>query len=83
MDKLQLLQERKAKLKEASKAIRARVNAIVDEESFVELSAFSFSNNDFYGESVAGEGVVTGFATVNGYPFYIVAQDFSAYSGGV
>ncbi len=83
MDKLQLLQERKAKLKEASKAIRARVNAIVDEESFVELSAFSFSNNDFYGEAVAGEGVVTGFATVNGYPFYIVAQDFSAYSGGV
>ena len=83
MNKLQLLQERKAKIKEFSKAIRERINAVVDEESFVELSAFSFSKNDFYGEAVAGEGVVTGFATVNGYPFYIVAQDFAAYNGGV
>ena len=42
MDKIQLLQERKAKIAEAGKEIRARINALADAESFVELSAFSF-----------------------------------------
>ena len=83
MDKIQLLQERKAKLVEAGQEIRSRIQAIVDEESFVELSAFSFSKNDFYGEEAAGEGVVTGFATLSGYPFYIVAQNFKVLEGGV
>ncbi|MBQ9729972.1 MAG: hypothetical protein IJV80_04075 [Clostridia bacterium] len=83
MDKIQLLQERKAKIAEAGQEIRARINSIVDESSFVELSAFSFSKNEFYNEDVAGEGVVTGFATINDYPFYVVAQNFKALSGGV
>lgn len=83
MDKIQLLQERKAKIMEASKAIREDINAIVDEESFVELSTFSFSKNEFYGESAEGEGVVTGFAMICGYPYYIVAQNFSVLEGGV
>lgn len=83
MDKIQLLQQRKAKLTEASKGVRESVAALVDEESFVELSAFSFSKNEFFNEEVAGEGVVTGFATVDGYPFYVVAQNFKAMSGGV
>ena len=83
MDKIQLLQERKARITEAGKEIRANIEAIVDEQSFVELSTFSFSKNEFYGEDVAGEGVVTGFATINEYPFYIVAQNFKALDGGV
>ena len=83
MDKIQLLQERKAKLAEAGKEIRQRINAIVDENSFVELSAFSFSKNEFYGLDAAGEGVITGFATIGDYPFYVVAQNFSVLSGGV
>ncbi len=83
MDKIRLLQERKAKLIEASKEIRAHIQAIADEESFVELSAFSFSKNEFFNEDVSGEGVVTGFMTVSGYPIYVVAQNFSVLSGGV
>lgn len=83
MDKIALLQERKAKLEEAGKEIRARIAALTDEESFVELSAFSFSKNEFYGEDAEGEGVVTGFATIDGYPYYIVAQNFKVLSGGV
>ena len=83
MDKIQLLQERKTKLIDAGKEIRARINALVDEESFVELSAFSFSKNEFYGENAEGEGVVTGFATINSYPFYIVAQNQNVLKGGV
>ncbi len=83
MDKIQLLQERKAKIIAASKEIRAHIQAIADEESFVELSAFSFSKNEFYNEDVAGEGVVTGFITISGYPLYVVAQNFSVLNGGI
>ena len=83
MDKIQLLQQRKAKIAETCKDIRARIDSLVDENSFVELSAFSFSKNEFYNEEVAGEGVVTGFATINDYPFYIVAQNFKVLSGGI
>ena len=83
MDKIQLLQERKAQIEAAGKDIRAQIEALVDGESFVELSAFSFSKNDFYGEEVAGEGVVTGFATLDGYPFYLVAQNHEVMRGGI
>ena len=83
MDKIQLLQERKAKIIDAGKEIRADIAALVDEESFVELSAFSFSKNEFYGETAEGEGVVTGYATIDGYPYYIVAQNFKVLDGGV
>ena len=83
MDKIQLLKERKEKIVQTSQEIRADIAKIVDEQSFVELSAFSFSKNDFYNEEVAGEGVVTGFATVDGHPVYVVAQNFSAMRGGL
>ncbi len=83
MDKIALLDKRKAKIMAAGKAVRADIEALVDAESFVELSSFSFSKNEFYGEDAEGEGVVTGFATVNDYPFYIVAQNGAQLSGGV
>ena len=83
MDKIQLLQERKMKIVDAGKEIRADIAALIDEESFVELSAFSFSKNEFYGENAEGEGVVTGYATIDGYPYYIVAQNFKAFDGGI
>lgn len=83
MDKIKLLQERKAKLVDSGKEIRADIEALVDEASFVELSAFSFSKNEFYGENAEGEGVVTGFATIDGYPFYIVAQNGKVFDGGI
>ena len=83
MDKIQKLQERKAKIAEAGSELRAQIAALTDEESFVELSAFIFSKSDFYGEDAEGEGVITGFATIGGYPFYIVAQNFKVLSGGI
>ena len=75
MDKITLLQKRKKQLFEAGKGVREDINSLIDENSFVELSSFSFSENEFYGEKAEGEGVVTGFATINDYPFYIVAQN--------
>ncbi len=83
MDKIQLLQARKAKIAEVGKEIRSHIQSIADEDSFVELSAFSFSKNEFYNEDATGEGVVTGFITVNGYPLYVVAQNFNVLDGGI
>ena len=53
MDKLSLLQKRKKQLIDAGKAIRADVNALIDEDSFVEFSCFSFSKSEFYGERLS------------------------------
>ena len=83
MDKISLLQQRKQKLLNAGKSVRKDISALIDEQSFVELSAFSFSKNDFYGEDAEGEGVVCGYATIEGFPFYIVAQNYEVLSGGV
>jgi len=83
MDKIQLLNSRKEKLKDVGKEVRADIKALIDEDSFVELSAFSFSKTETYGDDAAGEGVVTGYATINGYPCYIVAQNFGVRSGGI
>ena len=83
MDKIRLLQTRKQKIVDAGKQIRKDINSLIDADSFVEFSVFSFSKNEFYGEEAEGEGVVTGFATIKGNPFYIVAQNAAVLSGGV
>lgn len=83
MDKLNLLRARRQEVLAAGSAIRKTIAGLVDGDSFVELSGFSFSKNDFYGEEAAGEGVVTGFATIEGNPVYVAAQNFDVLSGGV
>lgn len=83
MDKIDLLHNRKKQIVDVSKNIRDEMNELIDKDSFVELSTFSFSKNDFYGEVAEGEGVVTGVATINGYPFSIVAQNANVLSGGI
>ena len=83
MDRIQVLKERKAALKNAGKQVRAQISALVDEDSFVELASFSYSKNEFFDEEAQGEGVVTGFATIGGYPFYVIAQNFDVCYGGL
>ncbi len=83
MDKIKQFRERKSAIVGAGENIRAEISALCDEDSFVELSAFSFSKDAFYGEDACGEGVVTGFATIGGYPFYVVAQNYEVSFGGL
>lgn len=80
---ISLLQARKQQLIEAGKKIRADICSLIDGDSFVELSCYSFSKNEFYGEEAHGEGVVTGFATVCDYSFFVVAQNAEVLSGGI
>ncbi len=83
MDKLNLLAERKAVLFDVESDVKNKINEIIDENSFVELDRFSYSKNEFYSEDVQGEGVVTGFATINDFPCYIVAQNSKVLNGGL
>ena len=83
MDYIDVLKARKQKLLDGSKEIRNKISEIIDESSFVELSAFAFGKNEFYNEDVEGLGVVTGFATINGYPVYVVAQNGNVLNGGL
>ena len=83
MDKIQLLKERKEQLISAGQVVRREIAALCDEDSFVELAAFSFSKDLLNGEEAQGEGIVTGIATIGGYPFCIVAQNFEVMHGGL
>lgn len=83
MDKIKKLRERRDAVKAAGKGVRADISALCDEGSFVEFSTFSFSKSDFYPEGACGEGVVAGFVTIDGYPFYVVAQNGEVLGGGV
>ena len=75
MDKIKLLQSRREQVLAAGTEIRKTISSLIDENSFVELSGFSFSKNEFFDAEAEGEGVVTGFATIDGYPVYIAAQN--------
>ncbi len=83
MDKIDLLRKRREKLLACGSEIRKQISSLVDESSFIELDAYSFSHNDFYDEDAAGEGVVTGYATVDDTPVYVIAQNVKVLSGGV
>lgn len=83
MDKIKLLKERKQRLLAAGKGVRGDIDALVDKGSFVELSTYSFSESEYYDGTAEGEGVVCGFATIEGSAFYIIAQNPAVLSGGV
>ena len=83
MAQLDLLKSRKAELYEKTADVRKSISAIVDEGSFVEFNAFSFAKSEFYDTTVDGLGVVTGYATVDGYPVYVVAQNKNVLNGSL
>lgn len=65
---------------------RERVEYLLDEGSFEEIgilvthrsSDFGMENQKFY-----GDGVVTGYGTINGRLVYIFAQDFTVFGGAL
>ncbi|WP_418604345.1 acyl-CoA carboxylase subunit beta [Hwangdonia sp.] len=65
---------------------RERVNYLMDEGSFEEIGAlvthrttdFGMENQIYY-----GDGVITGYGTVNGRLVYIYAQDFTVFGGAL
>ncbi|MFB5661328.1 acyl-CoA carboxylase subunit beta [Alteribacillus sp. HJP-4] len=63
---------------------RERIDLLVDERSFIELNPFIENRGLDYGHAEApGEGVVTGYARVNGKLIFLFAQDFTVYGGAL
>jgi len=65
---------------------RERVEKLLDPGSFVEMDMFvqgppaEFSKED---DEQLGEGVVTGYGTINGRQVYLFSQDFTVYGGAL
>lgn len=59
---------------------RQRLEYLLDKQSFVELGTFVTHQNPEL-EDLPGEGVVTGYGTINGSLVYLFSQDFTV-SGG-
>lgn len=65
---------------------RERLNLLFDEGSFVEIDAFVEHRCTNFGmekTKAPGEGVVTGYGTVNGRLVYAFAQDFTVIGGSL
>lgn len=65
---------------------RERINILLDENSFVELDAFVEHRCNNFGmenKKILGEGVVTGYGTIEGRLVYVFAQDFTVIGGSL
>ena len=65
---------------------RERIEMLLDEGSFEEFDMFVTHRCTNFGiekESYYGDGVVTGYGTIDGRLVYIYAQDFTAFGGSL
>jgi propionyl-CoA carboxylase beta chain len=65
---------------------RERVELLMDRDSFQELDMFvEHRSTDFGMEKshIAGDGVVTGFGTVNGRTVFVFSKDFTVFGGSL
>ncbi|MBM3552489.1 MAG: acyl-CoA carboxylase subunit beta [Alphaproteobacteria bacterium] len=66
---------------------RERIELLLDHESFEEFDMFvAHRCTDFgmdRGEKISGDGVVTGWGTVNGRAVFVFAKDFTVFGGSL
>ena len=67
----------------ASSKIKSFINGIVDAESFVETDALMTGKGFDSASDALGEGVVTGYATINGHPVHLFAQNAEVLKGSL
>src|SRR6185312_2698930 len=75
-----------AQHKKGKLTARERVALLMDEGSFVEIGMFVSSRESDFGlerEKFLGDGVVTGYGTINGRLTYVFAQDFTVFGGSL
>jgi propionyl-CoA carboxylase beta chain len=68
------------------KTARERIDLLLDKGSFVELDEFARHRSTSFGlerERPYGDGVVTGYGTVDGRPICVFAQDFTVFGGSL
>ena len=65
---------------------RERLEILLDDASFVELDAFVTHRTTEFGledERYLGDGVVTGWGTIDGRTVFVYAQDFTVFGGSL
>jgi len=65
---------------------RERVNTLVDPGSFVEINMLAETQTfefDMQKKKILGDGVVTGFATIDGRRVFVFSQDVTVFGGSV
>jgi len=65
---------------------RERIDLLLDEDSFEEIDMFVEHDCHEFGmenQKIPGDGVVTGWGTVNGRPIYVYAKDFTVFGGSL
>jgi propionyl-CoA carboxylase beta chain len=68
------------------RSARERVEALVDEDSFVEFDRFVIHRANSFGldeKEFLGDGVITGRATIDGRQVFLFSQDFSVLGGSL
>jgi acetyl-CoA carboxylase carboxyltransferase component len=99
MDKIKDLHARKGKIalgggedwiekqhSEGKKTARERIAMLMDPNSFVEVDAFVETRStefDMQKKRIPGDGVVTGYGTVNGRLVFVASQDFTVIGGSL
>jgi len=65
---------------------RERISFLLDHDSFVELDKFKTHRNSDFGmadRKIAGDGVVTGYGTIDGRQVCVFSQDFTVFGGSL
>ena len=65
---------------------RERIAQLLDEGSFEEIDMFVRHRSTNFGmdkKSFLGDGVVTGYGTIDGRLVYVFAQDFTVFGGSI
>jgi propionyl-CoA carboxylase beta chain len=65
---------------------RERIHFLLDENSFEEIGMMVTHRSTDFGmeqEKYLGDGVVTGYGTINGRPVYVFSQDFTVFGGSL
>ncbi|GAA1151953.1 acyl-CoA carboxylase subunit beta [Ornithinicoccus hortensis] len=68
------------------KTARERIGELLDEGSFTELDELARHRSTAFGQEKSrpyGDGVVTGYGTVDGRPVAVFAQDFTVFGGSL
>jgi propionyl-CoA carboxylase beta chain len=75
-----------AQHKKGKLTARERIHFLVDEGSFEEIGMMVTHRSKDFGlenEQYLGDGVVTGYGTINGRTTYIFSQDFTVFGGSL
>ena len=81
MNKLKTLEAKSEIVKSKSSKIRLFLDSILDPKSFVEMDVFMSGNSFIDGSEAVGEGVVTGYASINDESVYLFAENQEVLKG--